>query len=79
MEGSNQMASVPGMSSVFGGFGGGGSASSTFNMGNPVININVGGTNATAEEIAGAVKDGLTGLGDYMLNIQARQMRRATV
>ena len=79
MEGSNQMASVPGMSSVFGGFGGGGSASSTFNMGNPVININVAGTNATAEEIAGAVKDGLTGLGDYMLNIQARQMRRATV
>lgn len=78
MEGSNQMASVPGLSDIFSGIGGAGS-SSTFNLGNPVININVAGTNASAQEIAGAVKDGLTDLGDYMLNIQARQMRRATI
>ena len=78
MEGSNQMASVPGLSDIFSGIGGAGS-SSTFNLGNPVININVAGTNASAEEIAGAVKNGLTDLGDYMLNIQARQMRRATI
>lgn len=78
MSGSNEMAmDIPGLKEAMGGFAGVGGA--TFNMGAPTVNINVAGTNASAEEIAGAVKDGLTGLGDYMLNIQARQMRRATI
>ena len=78
MSGSNEMAmDIPGLREAMGGFAGVGG--STFNMGAPTVNINVAGTNASAEEIAGAVKDGLTGLGDYMLNIQARQMRRATI
>lgn len=78
MSGSNEMAmDIPGLKEAMGEFAGVGG--STFNMGAPTVNINVAGTNASAEEIAGAVKDGLTGLGDYMLNIQARQMRRATI
>lgn len=55
------------------------STSYAMNMGAPVININVAGTNATPKEIAGAVKDGVSGLGEYLMNIQARNMRRPVV
>lgn len=55
------------------------STSYAMNMGAPVININVAGTNATPKEIAGAVKDGMTELGEYLMNIQARNMRRPVV
>ena len=55
------------------------STSYAMNMGAPVININVAGTNATPKDIAGAVQDGIANLGDYLLNIQARNMRRPVV
>ena len=53
--------------------------SNAMNVGTPVININVASTNATPKEIAGAVKDGMTELGEYLMNIQARNMRRPVV
>lgn len=59
--------------------GGNTSNSYAINMGPPVININVAGTNATPKEIAGAAKDGMTELGEYLMNIQARNMRRPVV
>lgn len=60
--------------------GGGTSNSYAIDMGTPVININVAGSNASPKEIAGAVKDGMTGwLDSALMNIQARNMRRPVV
>lgn len=58
---------------------GGTNISNAIDVGTPVININVASTNATPKEIAGAVKDGMTDLGEYLMNIQARNMRRPVV
>ena len=55
------------------------STSYAMNMGAPVININVAGTNATPKDISGAVQEGIANIGDYLLNIQARNMRRPVV
>jgi hypothetical protein len=60
--------------------GGGTSNSYAIDMGTPVININVAGSNASPKEIAGAVKDGMSGwLDSALMNIQARNMRRPVV